>query len=152
MVFRPLEPPVLTLLYAVHLVDLTQQRCVHAGLGELHLEVLASVRQRHRGLSSQNRRVDDPLDLMLLEKSISVILSRYFTLCVPEPLADRLVFLLDLCESVHVQLSDPRGGDLEELPYGPVGGVGPVVIRLHHLPELQFNDVVYLLFREFLHL
>ena len=102
MVLRPFESTVLQFLDAVHLVDLPQQGGVHAGRGELRLEVLAPVRQRHGGLPSQCGGADDPLDLVWLEESETVILSGNFTLCLSESLADRLVLLLDLSKSLQV--------------------------------------------------
>ena len=64
--------------------------------------MLAPIRQRHGGLPSQSGRGDDPLDLVGLEESETVILSGNFTLCLSESLADRLVLLLDLSKSLQV--------------------------------------------------
>ena len=70
-----LVPSKLLFLYLVHLVYLSHQSRVHMCSGELSPKVSAPIDERHGCLPPQRVSASDPLNLMLFEDAIPVILA-----------------------------------------------------------------------------
>ena len=121
---RGLVPPELLLLDLVEGVDVPEQSRIHLGLRKLSPEVPAPVHDREGGLSPESVRGGEPLNLVLLQKSIPEPLARFSALRLLQPLEERQGLHLVGLESGHVQLPHLRSGDAEEFSKKFVAQVG----------------------------
>ena len=121
---RGLVPPELLLLDLVEGVDVPEQSRIHLGLRKLSPEVPAPVHDREKRLSPESVRGGEPLNLVLLQKSIPEPLARFSALRLLQPLEERQGLHLVGLESGHVQLPHLRSGDAEEFSKKFVAQVG----------------------------